>query len=209
MKKQLVVALIICLVFGSVGCSSTKPIDQPVKIEPIDTLTQQSPTPVPTGEQGGIDVDKGIFNVTLTIPADFIGEDITQQKCDDVASEKGYKSVILNTDGSVRYVMSNAQHNSMMDELSESISKGLSDMVASGDYPNFVSIKPSDDFTKFTVTITSEELNLVDSISVLQLYIYGGMYNAFNGTPADNITVSFVNETSGKIIHEANSRDMK
>jgi len=206
MKKQLVVIfLIICLVFSSVGCSPTKSTDTSAKTEPIETVTQQSPAPTPTGD---IDVDKGIFNVTLTIPAEIVGSDITQQKCDDVASEEGYKSATLNADGSVTYVMSKAQHKSIMDEVREDIKQELSDMVTSGDYPNFISIKPSDDFMKFTVIIKSEELNLVDSLSVLQLYVYGGMYNAFNGTPAENITVSFVNETSGKVIHEANSKNM-
>ena len=53
---------------------------------------------------GDVDVDKGLFNVTLTIPKDFVGE-TTQEKLDESVKEKGYKSATLNSDGSVTYVM--------------------------------------------------------------------------------------------------------
>jgi hypothetical protein len=132
---------------------------------------------------------------------------MTQQKCDELAEEKGFKSVTLNADGSVTYVMSKAQHNNMMDELRESIKQGLSGIIASGDYPNYVSIEPNDDYTKFVIVTKSDEVDFMESIGVLAFYMYGGMYNAFNGTPTENITVSFVNEASGQVIHEANSRD--
>lgn len=40
------------------------------------------------------------------------------------------------------------------------------------------------------------------------LYTYGGMYNIFNGTEADNIHIDFVNESSGEVIDTADSKNM-
>ena len=54
----------------------------------------------------------------------------------------------------------------------------------------------------------SSELNLAESFSVLAFYMYGGMYNIFNGTEVENITVDFINEANGQIINSANSNDM-
>ncbi|MER2027079.1 MAG: hypothetical protein ABS874_07575 [Lachnospiraceae bacterium] len=47
-----------------------------------------------------------------------------------------------------------------------------------------------------------------ESFSVLSFYIYGGMYNSFNGTPADNIHVDFINEASGEVIDSFDSENM-
>ncbi len=147
--------------------------------------------------------------MTMTIPSDFVGEGLTQQRCDEIAKEKGYKSVTLSSDGSATYVVTKAQHADIMDDLRESINQGLAEMITSGDFPNFVSIEANNTFTEFTVVTKSEELSLMDSFSVMGLYMFGGMYNAFNGTPADNISVSFVNEASGNVINTANSRDLQ
>ena len=52
------------------------------------------------------------------------------------------------------------------------------------------------------------ELNLAESFSVLAFYMYGGMYNIFNGTEVENIAVDFINEATGQIINSANSSDI-
>ena len=49
---------------------------------------------------GDVDVDKNLFDVTITVPKDFICE-ITQEELDAKATEKGFKCATLNSDGSV------------------------------------------------------------------------------------------------------------
>lgn len=39
-------------------------------------------------------------------------------------------------------------------------------------------------------------------------YMYGGMYTVFNGTTVDNIHVEFINEATGAIINQADSKDL-
>ena len=84
--------------------------------------------------------------------------------------------------------------------------RGLQKRPQNG-HPRHSCIKDSD-FTKFKVTTTSSELNLAESFSVLAFYMYGGMYNVFNGTEVENIAVDFINEATGQIMNSANSRDM-
>lgn len=156
---------------------------------------------------GDVDVDKGIFDVTLTIPKDFVG-DTTQEKLDESVKEKGYKSATLNSDGSVTYVMTKAQHKEMMDGITESINNSLAEMAGSEDYPNITSVTANSDFTSFTITTKNAEPDMMESMSVLALYMYGGMYAIFNGETADNIHVDFVNADSREVISSANSEDM-
>nr|DAP24964.1 MAG TPA: Lysis protein [Caudoviricetes sp.] len=156
---------------------------------------------------GDIDVDKNLFDVTITVPADLVG-DTTQEELDAKAADSDIHSITLNDDGSATYVMSKSQHKKMMQELADNINSTLSDMVGSEDYPNFTDIKANSDFTNFTVTTTSTELDLTDSISIMGFYMYGGMYAIFNGSDVDNIHVDFVNADSGEIINSADSSDM-
>lgn len=155
-----------------------------------------------------IEVEKELFDVTMTVPADFVGE-TTQEKLDQTAKENGYKSITLNDDGSATYVMTKSQHKALMKETAASINKSLSEMVGSEDYPNFTDIKTNSDFTQFTVTTKSTELNIDESIAVMGFYLYGGMYAAFNGTQVDNIHVDFVNADTGEIINSSDSSDLQ
>jgi hypothetical protein len=169
--------------------------DDEIEITDMDTLNAI----------GDVEVDSGIFNVTITIPADLVSEDTTQEALDETAKEQGYKSATLNEDGTVTYVMTKAQHKKSMDEMRQSINESLSDLVESGDYPDIVSITANDDFTEFSVVVSTEEVGISESIMSLALYMYGGIYNIYNGTTADNIHVEYINKTTGNVIDELNS----
>lgn len=148
----------------------------------------------------------GQEEVNITIPPDFINSE-TQVNMDRQAEEYGYKFK-ENEDGSVTCTMTKSQHKKMMGEFSDSINQSLDEMIASKDYPNFTDIKANDNFTEFTVTTKSSELDMVESLSVMAFYIYGGMYNIFNGQEIDNVSVAFVNADSGQIIETVNSSDL-
>ena len=157
---------------------------------------------------GSVEVDKGIFDVTLTIPAEH-AEGVTQENLDKKKEEKGYKEATLNPDGSVTYVMTKAQHKEMMDTMTDFIEESLSDTLASGNYPNYTEINHNSDFTVFTVMTTStEKPNLAESLSVLALYTYGALFNIYNGTPADNVHVDFVNVDTGEVLASSNANEM-
>lgn len=160
------------------------------------------------GSLGSIEADKGLFNVTLTISAEFFG-DTTQEELDAAVDTGKYKSATLNDDGSVTIVMSKSQHKELVEYTTTAIDEGLQDLPGSETYPNIVSIDHNKDFTEFTVTTKSESLDMSETFSTLLFYLYGGMYNAFAGNTVDNINVKFINEATGEVIKEANSADME
>lgn len=147
--------------------------------------------------------------IELTVPADFLEEGTTQESLDaEVSKADGFISAKINADGSATYVMTESRHNDLMQELRQNIDAELANMADSSDYPNIVSVSASNDYTAFTVTLSTDTVSLQESIMVMAFYLYGGMYNAFNGTPADNVSVQFVNQ-SGTVLESANSRDMQ
>lgn len=171
-----------------------KPIEEPISEEEATTIS----------------AEKASGNtIELTVPADFIGEEVTQDDLDaEVGKADGFISATLNADGSATYVMTEERHNDLMTELGQNIDTELANMADSSDYPNIVSVSASNDYTTFTVTLSTDTVGLQESIMVMAFYMYGGMYNAFNGTPADNVSVQFVNQ-SGTVLESANSRDMQ
>ncbi len=156
---------------------------------------------------GDVDVDAGLFSVTITLPQDFVSYE-SQEELDEVVKAKGYKSGTLNSDGSVTLVMTKEQHRELMAAVSETIDEGLADMIESEDYPNITAISANDNYTVFTITTRNEEISLGETLSVLTFYLYGGMYAVFSGENVDNIHVDFVNEASGEIIDSADSKNL-
>ena len=191
MNKLIALLLVFALAFSLCACGSsgkTESTSAPAIADAAPPVTQE------------------LLSVEITVPADFVGE-TTQADLDANVSAGKFLSAKLNDDGSVTYKMTKGQHKEVMEGIKESIVEALDEMIASEDY-SFTKIEPNSDFTKFKVTTTSSELNLAEFFSVLAFYMYGGMYNVFNGTEVENIAVDFINEATGQIMNSANSRDM-
>lgn len=159
-----------------------------------------------TNESYQLISSSGLFNVALTIPAEYV-EGTTQKELNKQAKEGTFKSATLNKDGSVTYVMSKSQHKDMLNTLKDSIADELNKIPNSTDYPNVTKVEANDDYTKFTVTTASTELSFEEQFLSIQLYIYGGMYNAFNNL-SPVISVDYVNADSGATIYSGKSSDI-
>lgn len=209
-----IITAILLSACGNTAQSTENTQAAPQTTSTIEALTETEPQTLPTAESpeaaasnGSIEVEQGLFNVELTIPKDLVGE-TTQEDLDAICAEYGFKSILLNEDGSATYTMSKQQHQDLLEEYRAQINAGLTEMLNSEDYPTFTDIKSNDDFTEFTITTTSTELDMQESFSVIQFYLYGGLYAAFNGTPDSNISVTFINADSKEVIETANSSEM-
>lgn len=191
MKKLLALLLALAMAFSVTACGGET------------SETEES------SDNSTVEVDENLLSVEVTVPVDFVEEGTTQESLDSLVAEKGFKSATLNDDGSVTYVMTKGQHKELMEGIKTSIDESIADMISSGDYPTIVEIEANDDYTAFDVTLSTDTLGLTESLSALVLYMCGGMYNAFNGTTVDNISVSFINQATGEVIQTANSSDMQ
>ena len=148
MKKKLVsILLILSLSLSLVACGGSE--------KPAEEATQTEET---TEENESIEVDENLLTMEVTIPAEYMGE--TTQEELDAEKVDGVKSITLNEDGSATYVMTKGKHKEMMKDIAEQIDTGCNDLIGSEDYPNFTSIEANDDYTSFTITTNSTELDL-------------------------------------------------
>ncbi|WP_404407917.1 hypothetical protein [Jeotgalibacillus malaysiensis] len=151
-------------------------------------------------EEQSVEVDKGLLNVELTLPASmFEGEDIDQVIAD--AKEDGAKDVTKNDDGSLTYKMSKSDHKEMMQEIETGLEESLNDIVEGEDFVSIKDISHNDSFEEFTVTVEKETYeNSFDGFGILTLGMSGMIYQVYDGEDMDSakVTVSIVDEATGE-----------
>lgn len=195
---------------GSAPSTADTPAETPAQTaapttEP-DISLQEAADAISTAEQ--IEVEDNLFDVTLTLPADY-ASDITEEEIAQQEADGKVHTGTLNEDGSVTYTMSKAQHAALLESVAAQLRSTLDDMIGSTDYPNLTAIEASDDFTDFTVYTTTQPgaMGLSDEMSVLIYYTCGKMYGIVSGQEPDNIHVDILNAESGELVSAHDSRD--
>lgn len=202
MKRLLALALALLVL---AGCSSGSQSESP-NVQPSENQSA-TPTPsAPASTEPSPSVEAGI--IEFTVGASFFDEGITQEELDESSTANGIISATLNDDGSVTYTMTKDAHKEFMAELAQTIKDGLEELANSEDYATISKVEAEAPFVEFRVYLDANEVGLMESFTVLAFYMYGGMYNAFNGTEVDDISVYFINSTTGDVIQEAHSSDV-
>lgn len=193
MNKLIKILLAFILSCSCIACSRT---EEPVKEEKAEEKTDK------------IKTEKGILNVTITIPSSFVGEEgVTQEELDQEVKEKGFKSATINEDGSVTYVMSKSKQKELLKKMKEDMDGNLNDMIGGESTPNVTDIQVNKDVTEFTVTTTNTELDLGESFSCIALFMYGGLYNSFAGNEDFDVLVTYKNSDSKEVIEKISLRE--
>ena len=168
-----------------------------------ETTEQEKETEENSGES--LDVDKGIFNVDITLPASFF-EDSTEEEIIAGAKEQGITEAVVHEDGSVTYTMSKSKHKEMMKELGDSVVSTIDDIVNSGDYTSIKEISYNKDFTEFDVKVNRQQYEEgFDGFAIFGLVIGSTYYSAFDGKSGEDLQIVFnmIDETTGEIYDTA------
>ena len=184
--RKLIVGLILALVLAACGDDE--------KNETSDKSTNNEE------QSSGIDVDKGLLNVEVTIPPDFLGES-TEEEIRADAEEQGIKQVTFNDDGSVTYKMSKSEHKKVLKEMAAELDKSLEEMSSSGDFPSIKKVTTNKDYTQFDLTVNREEFeNGMDSFAVLGLMLGSAYYQMFSGKTEDDtaFVVNYIDADTGE-----------
>ena len=150
--------------------------------------------PGPAGEDEAADesveIDKGLFNVTITMPASMVDTENVEATVAE-AKEQGIKSVKVNEDGSITYKMSKSVHSELMKELKEGFSETVEDYKSGDDFASIRDIKYNKDLTSIRLMVEREAFeNSLDSLAVLGLGFTAMYYHLFDGLKAGDIAVT-------------------
>lgn len=193
--KQLIAVTVIILVLA--GCSSNENGKAGTNAAPVNSSSVEDSANGSTNEAGsnnenkGVEVDKGLLNVDITIPASFFEASDTETVINN-AKEQGATKAVKNEDGSFSFTYPKSVHNDMMNELKQSIDDGIAEQLASETFKSLKEITHNDSFSEFTVEVDKEKYEgSMDAFMVFGLSIQGLMYNAFNGTDTSDMKITF------------------
>lgn len=187
----LLIALLMALL---VSCSNN---------EKEDTAKDSDKTNEQTKDES-VDVDKGLLNVEITLPASmFEGQDIDTVIAD--AKKEGVKDVTKNKDGSLTYKMSKAQHKEMLKEMKTTIDESIEEMKTSEDYVSIKDVTYNESLTEFTLEVDQAAYeNSMDGFATMTLGMSGMMYQLYNGVDPDKykVTIYVKDQASQKVFNE-------
>ncbi|WP_010274663.1 hypothetical protein [Paenibacillus senegalensis] len=174
---------------------------------------QNSPEPKKTNESvaeggqsqagEGIEVDKKLLNVSITLPASMFEDQDLEQITED-AKKQGVKEVVKNDDGSVTYTMSKSDHSKMLKEMGDEIAKFADELVNEATFASIKNIKYNDSFSEFSLIVNKEAYeNSMDGLVMMGMGMQGMMYQMFSGVDADKqkVTINVEDESTGEIFH--------
>ena len=142
--------------------------------------------------------------VTLVIPT--VYENVsTQEEADEIRVRNDYESATLEEDGSLTIVMSRSQYDELLSGFRESVDRGIAEIVSEDYGSSIEKIEYNDDYSVFTVTVTSDEIGIVERQTADELVMYGTLYHIYTAGEADHIQVDYVNRDSGEVIESADS----
>ena len=198
MRKHLIVMLIVLSLAALTACGSEQS-----NVKKDKTVKDKEKTTESSKKEGSVEVNKGLFNVEITLPASFFeGEDIDQVITK--AKADGVNEVIKNADGSLTYKMSKSQHKKMMAEMESSILNTIQETKTSGDFVSIKDIRNNKSFSEFTIVVNKAAFeNSLDSFASLGLGITGMFYQVFSGIKAEDckVTVNYMDQVDSKIFN--------
>lgn len=190
MKKILIVSLFVLLAAFMSACSQEKASDNKGDASKKDKTEEKS-----------IEVDKGLLNVEITLPASLF-EDQDIEAVIAEAKEEGVKEVVKNDDGSFTYKMSKSQHKKILKELKDGIIEAVEDAKKNEDFVSIKDVTHNASFSEFTLVVEKEKFeNSFDGFAALGLALSGMYYQLFDGVKADDskVTIMIKDEATGEV----------
>ena len=94
---------------------------------------------------------------------------------------------------------------SSLAEPGESVDRGIAEIISEDYGSSIEKIEYNDDYSVFTVTVSTDEIGIIERQTADELVMYGTLYHIYTAGEADHIQVDYVNRDSGEIIESADS----
>jgi predicted small lipoprotein YifL len=161
--------------------TSSEIADNNATVESTESSIQEEQSDQQTSS-AGVQVDEGLFNVKITLPASYF-ENMTDFNPDTYSKENGFKETIVNDDGSITITMSKTKHNEIMTEMKESIDQTFMELIESDNTPYIKDVTSSEGYTIITVDV--DKAGYEESAFDLTPFMIGilvMMYQQFDGS---------------------------
>lgn len=147
-------------------------------------------------DESGIEVDKGVFNVELTLPsALFSAEEIEEIEAE--ITKNSDADVTKNDDGSINVKMSKKDHKKLLTEMKEEFAKAMDEIVTGDEFPSIEGISANKALNEVLVKVDKKSFeDSIDGFVIYSIGISSLLYQAFDGKDIEKekTTVILVDE---------------
>lgn len=193
MKK--IIAILLCLVMITItACGNSSNDDTSKESNQEKEINEGNEE---SNENEDLEVDKGLLNVTITLPASmFEGEDIDKEV--EEIKEEGIKDVKVNDDGSMTVKMTKTKHKELVKEVKDTVLEYFEELKASEDTPSINDVKYDDNFKEVTLEVDKKKFEeSFDSMAVFGVAMTTAMYHIYEGVPAEEVSFKINAKDSG------------
>ena len=142
--------------------------------------------------------------------ADTSAESVTtQEEAEKIRQENGYESAVLNEDGSLTIVMSREQYDEMLEKFKKSVDDGIAEIIGTVEDSTIEKIEYNEDYSIFTVTVSSDEIGFAERQAADELVMYGTLYHIYTGNDATHIQVDYVASGTSEVLETADSGSLE
>ena len=200
-RKTLLAVLTVSIIFAGCGTTTETTVERASAVASTEVESKMS-----SENDKNTLAEEKLLSVEVTIPAVFYeedGEEMTQEKVDQTVSDNGFKSGVLNSDGSVTFSMSKSQHAEFLQSLKDATEETAADFVDGDDrIESFTKITFNDDLSEFKIYIDSETYTDLDSISAIAFYFAGQYYQLFSGVPFEDtvVNIDFIDKDTNEVV---------
>lgn len=138
-------------------------------------------------ESQKIQVDKGLIDVEVTLPASlFNNQDLDQVI--EKAKADGVKDAKKNPDGSITYKMPKSVHTEMMKKMEKTILDSIADLKSGKDFKSIKDVAHNKSFSEFTLTVDRNAYEKsLDGFATLGLGFSAMYYQLMDGVSNDKL----------------------
>lgn len=132
-------------------------------------------------EESGIEVNKGLLNVEITLPEYFFEEDELAE-IEAEMEETHHANVTQNGDGSITVKMSKNEHKQLMGKMQEEFILTINDIIADEAYESINDVTYNRDFSEIQIYVDRQEFeNSLDGLALFSLGFTSLFYQVFDG----------------------------
>ncbi|MEA5017566.1 MAG: hypothetical protein VB009_02465 [Erysipelotrichaceae bacterium] len=185
MRKSIIISLVFILLLS--GCGAK--VDEEINI-PKDDPTE---------------IDESLLTVDVVIPFEFFynfteeGEEFDPYSFIE-ETEEGMSVVVDEVNETITITMPKATHYEFLQEMKTTIDEAIAEILSEEDIQTIKSISYNNDLTVFTLEMNVSEVGFIESFLAILFYMYGGMYQMFNGVLSENMDVVVNYVYNGEII---------
>lgn len=200
MIKKLSFMLLMMILTGIIGGCSSKKADGDIgasnDVGGIETKTEEK-------ESGGIEVDKNLLSVEITLPPGIAGDQSEFDKEAYLKENEGFLDAEVSADGSLKIKMTKKKHQEMVDEMRTNLEASYVALIEGEDTPYIKDLSAKNDYKEITISVDRIAYEKTIDFTVLMVGFSTGMYQAIKGEEFD-CQIKIVDHTTKEVISDIN-----